>query len=315
MKVARLKTTACASSSPAATPRWPRARKWHSRCARCAVWPHAFLTPAPTLAQRIVRAKAKIRDARIPYQVPEGPELPQRLPSVLRVVYLVFNEGYLASSGAQALRSDLSQEAIRLTRLLLELMPDPEVMGLLALMLLHESRRDARTNTQGDLIPLEEQDRGLWHSSLIDEGSALMQRALGIRAARSTGPYAVQAAIAALHAQAQSFEATDWPQIAGLYQALMHIEPSPVVQLNHAVAIAMRDGPQAGLPLVDALVQTQELTNYHLAHAAQADLHRRLGHTFDARVAYVRALALTQQASEQRFLRRRLAELDAASAV
>jgi RNA polymerase sigma-70 factor, ECF subfamily len=275
----------------------------------------AFLTPAPTLAQRIVRAKAKIREARIPYQIPVGPELPQRLPSVLRVVYLVFNEGYLASSGPQVLRSDLSQEAIRLARLLLELLPDPEVMGLLAMMLLHESRRNARTTAQGDLVSLEEQDRSLWQHGLIDEGSALVQRALGIRAARTTGPYAVQAAIAALHAQAQSFEATDWPQIAGLYQALMHIEPNPVVQLNHAVAIAMRDGPQAGLPLIDALMQTEDLANYHLAHAAQADLHRRLGHVPQARAAYERALALTQQESEQRFLRRRLAELCARPAV
>jgi RNA polymerase sigma-70 factor, ECF subfamily len=230
-------------------------------------------------------------------------------------VYLVFNEGYLASSGPQVLRSDLSQEAIRLARLLLELLPDPEVMGLLAMMLLHESRRNARTTAQGDLVPLEEQDRSLWQHGLIDEGSALVQRALGIRAARTTGPYAVQAAIAALHAQAQSFEATDWPQIAGLYQALMHIEPNPVVQLNHAVAIAMRDGPQAGLPLIDALMQTEDLANYHLAHAAQADLHRRLGHVPQARAAYERALALTQQESEQRFLRRRLAELCARPAV
>ena len=269
----------------------------------------AFLTPATTLAQRIVRAKAKIRDARIPYQVPESCDLPQRLPSVLRVLYLVFNEGYLASHGSQALRCDLSQEAIRLGRLLITLLPEPEVMGLLALMILHQSRRHARSNDQGDLIPLEEQDRSLWQQELIAEGAALVQRALLTRPQRMTGAYTLQAAIAALHAQAPSFAETDWPQIMGLYQALMRIQLSPVVQLNHAVAVAMCSGPIAALTLVDALLQGEDLASYHLAHAAKADLHRRLGQIDEARVSYHHALALTQQAAEQRFLRRRLQEL------
>ena len=274
---------------------------------------HAFLTPVPTLAQRIVRAKAKIRDARIPYQVPDSCDLPQRLPSVLRVVYLVFNEGYLASHGSQALRSDLSQEAIRLGRLLLALLPEPEVMGLLALMILHQSRQAARSSDQDELIPLEEQDRNLWQQELIVEGAALVQHALLTRPQRATGPYTLQAAIAALNAQAPSLVETDWPQIAGLYQVLMYIQPSPVVQLNHAVAIAMRDGPEAGLILIDALLQGADLVHYHLAHAAKADLHRRLRQIDEARDAYARALALTQQVAEQRFLRRRLAELAALS--
>ncbi len=269
----------------------------------------AFLTPAPTLAQRIVRAKAKIRDAGIPYQIPESDELAQRLPSVLRVVYLVFNEGYLASTGNQALRADLSQEAIRLGRLLMALLPEPEVVGLLALMLLHESRRPARCSAQGEIIALEQQDRSLWQQEIIAVAAALVQQALRPRPARVTGSYTLQAAIAALHAQAPSFQATDWPQIAGLYQVLQHIQPSPVVQLNHAVAVAMRDGPAAGLALIDALLQGDDLINYHLAHAAKADLHRRMGQTVQARSAYERALVLTQQVAEQRFLRRRLAEL------
>jgi RNA polymerase sigma-70 factor, ECF subfamily len=269
----------------------------------------AFLIPPPTLAQRIVRAKAKIRDAAIPYQIPDVSELPARLPSVLRVVYLVFNEGYLAATDSRALRADLSGEAIRLGRLLFALLPDPEVMGLLALMLLHESRRSARTNAMGELIPLEEQDRNLWRPELISEGATLVQRALSAHPARATGPYTLQAAIAALHAQAANFAATDWSQIAGLYQVLLHIQASPVVALNHAVAVAMRDGPQVGLALIDSLLKREDLTNYHLAHAAKADLHRRLGQFAQAHTAYERALALAQQEAERMFLRRRLAEL------
>ena len=271
----------------------------------------AFLSPVTTLAQRIVRAKAKIRDARIPYQVPDAADLPGRLSSVLRVVYLVFNEGYLASHGKHVLRCELSQEAIRLGHLLMALLPDPEVMGLLALMILHQSRRHARSTERGELIPLEVQDRSLWQRELIVEGAALVQRALLISPPRPTGPYTLQAAIAALHAQAPNFAATDWPQIAGLYQVLMHIQPSPVVQLNHAVAIAMRDGPKAGLTLIDALLESGELVHYHLVHAAKADLHRRLGQIAEARIAYERAFALTQQVAERLFLQRRLQELAA----
>jgi RNA polymerase sigma-70 factor, ECF subfamily len=269
----------------------------------------AFLTPVATLAQRIVRAKSKIRDARIPYQIPDANELSQRLPSVLRVIYLVFNEGYLASHGNRALRCDLSLEAIRLGRLLMALLPEPEVMGLLALMLLHQSRQDARSTAQDELIPLEEQDRSLWQRTFIAEGAALVQRALLTRPARATGPYTVQAAIAALHAQAPDFASTDWLQIAGLYRVLMQIEPNPVVELNHAVAIAMCDGAAEGLTLIDSLVKRADLERYHLAHAAKADLHRRLGQFEQARVAYARALTLTQQVAEQRFLQRRLEEL------
>src|SRR5262249_42791680 len=234
----------------------------------------AFLSAAPTLAQRIVRAKAKIRDARIPYQVPEPDELPERLDSVLRVVYLVFNEGYSASSGGSLTRVDLSSEAIRLGRLLCELLPEPEVIGLLALMLLQESRRTARTSPTGDLILLERQDRSLWNRAEIAEGSALAQRALQ---SRRFGPYALRAAIAAVHAEAPTAEATDWGEIVGLYDVLLGIDPSPVVELNRAVAVAMRDGPQVGLALIEAILARGDLGDYHLAHAARADLCRRLG--------------------------------------
>lgn len=267
----------------------------------------AFLTPAPTLAQRIVRAKAKIRDARIPYQVPERPQLPERLDSVLRVIYLVFNEGYSASSGTQLIRHDLSGEAIRLARLLLDLLPEPEVMGLLALMLLHESRRPARTSADGDLIVLEDQDRRLWDRTLIAQGTALVERAL---LSRRFGPYTLQAAISAVHAEADSAAATDWPQIVALYDVLLSLQPSPVVALNRAVAIAMRDGPEAGLALVDGLLAGGALNDYHLAHAARADLCRRLGRHDEARTAYRRVLELARQEPERRYIERRLAELD-----
>ena len=266
----------------------------------------AFLTPAPTLAQRIVRAKGKIRDARIPYEVPGRNELPARLDSVLRVLYLVFNEGYSASSGAALTRHDVSGEAIRLGRLLVELLPEPEAMGLLALMLLQESRRAARSGPDGSLIVLDEQDRTLWNHELIAEGLQQVQRALQSRRA---GPYTIQAAIAAVHAEAASSGATDWAQIVGLYDALARIEPSPVVALNRAVAVAMRDGAQAGLALVDALLEQGELKSYHLAHAARADLCRRLERWADARAAYESALALARQEPERRFLQRRLDEL------
>jgi RNA polymerase sigma-70 factor (ECF subfamily) len=267
---------------------------------------HAFLTGAPTLAQRIVRAKTKIRDAKIPYQVPSPNELPDRLHSVLRVIYLVFNEGYSASSGASLTRHDLSGEAIRLARLLVELLPEPEAMGLLALTLLHESRRAARTSPSGDLILLDEQDRTRWNRDQIAEGIALVERAL---ASRRPGPYCLQAAIAAVHAEATSAAATDWAEIVGLYDLLVQEEPSPVVELNRAVAVAMRDGPQAGLALVDAILARGDLSDYRLAHAVRADLCRRLGKTADARESYHRALALTRQEPERRFLERRLAEL------
>jgi RNA polymerase sigma-70 factor (ECF subfamily) len=266
----------------------------------------AFLSTAPTLAQRIVRAKAKIRDARIPYQVPTPAELPQRLDSVLRVVYLVFNEGYSASSGESLTRLDLSGEAIRLGRLLVELLPEPEAIGLLALMLLQESRRAARASPTGELVLLADQDRSLWNRDQIAEGSALVERAL---ASRRFGPYTLQAAIAAVHAGAASADATDWREIVGLYDLLLRADPSPVVELNRAVAVAMRDGPAAGLALVDAILARGDLQDYRLAHAAQADLCRRLGRTAEARAAYERALALTRQAPERRFLERRLAEL------
>ena len=266
----------------------------------------AFLTPAPTLAQRIVRAKAKIRDARIPYQVPTHAELPERLDAVLRVIYLVFNEGYAASSGTSLTRADLSGEAIRLGRLLVELLPEPEAQGLLGLMVLHESRRAARTSPEGDLILLEEQDRSRWNTQQIGEGIALVERALS---SRRFGPYTLQAAIAAVHAEAPEAAATDWAQIVGLYDVLVRVEPSPVVELNRAVAVAMRDGPEAGLVLIDAILAGGELTDYRLAHAARADLCRRLGRTAEARSAYQRALSLTRQEPERRFLERRLAEL------
>src|SRR5574341_267512 len=267
---------------------------------------HAFLTPAPTLAQRIVRAKAKIRDARIPYQVPERAELPDRLDAVLRVVYLVFNEGYAASSGASLTRHDLSGEAIRLGRLVVELLPEPEAVGLLALMLLHESRRPARTTPTGDLVLLDDQDRSLWNQTHIAEGSALVEQALS---SQRFGPYTLQAAISAVHANASHPGATDWAQIVALYDLLAGVTPSPVVELNRAVAVAMRDGPLAGLALIDAILGRGDLVKYHLAHAARADLCRRLGRTAEARAAYEQALTLTQQEPEQRFLQRRLAEL------
>jgi RNA polymerase sigma-70 factor (ECF subfamily) len=266
----------------------------------------AFLTPVPALAQRIVRAKAKIRDARIPYEVPAPAELPARLDSVLRVVYLVFNEGYAASSGAALTRQDLSAEAIRLGRLLVDLLPEPEAMGLLGLMLLHDSRRGARTSPTGELVLLDEQDRSLWNRAQIEEGATLIRRAL---ATRRFGPYTVQAAIAAVHSDARAPQATDWAQIVGLYDVLLRMEPSPIVELNRAVAVAMRDGPAAGLALVDALLARGELADYRLAHAARADLCRRLGRKAEARAAYEQALALTRQEAEQRFLEKRLAEV------
>jgi RNA polymerase sigma-70 factor (ECF subfamily) len=267
---------------------------------------HAFLTAAPTLAQRIVRAKGKIRDAKIPYQVPSSADLPERLDSVLRVIYLVFNEGYSASSGAALTRHDLSGEAIRLARLLVELLPQPEAIGLLALMLLHESRRAARASPAGDLVLLEDQDRSLWDRDMIAEGRALVERAL---ASRRIGPYTLQAAISAVHAGAPSPDKTDWAQIVGLYDVLARVEPSPVIELNRAVAVAMRDGPAAGLALIDAILARGELADYRLAHAARADLCRRLGKTAEAREGYGRALALTRGEPERRFLERRLAEL------
>ncbi|WP_367873607.1 RNA polymerase sigma factor [Luteolibacter sp. Populi] len=270
----------------------------------------AFLTSAPTLAQRIVRAKTKIRDARIPYEVPSPEELPDRLATVLQVIYLVFNEGYTASSGTSLTRADLSAEAIRLGRLLLELLPDPELMGLLALMLLHESRRTARASPTGELILLQDQDRSLWNHVHIAEGIALVEQAL---TSRRFGPYTLQAAIAAVHAEAPDTTATDWPQIAALYTALAQADPSPVVELNRAVAIAMRDGPEAGLALIDAILARGELTAYHLAHSARADLCRRLGRTTEARASYERALALTQLEPERRFLQKRLQELNEAN--
>jgi RNA polymerase sigma-70 factor (ECF subfamily) len=268
----------------------------------------AFLTAPPTLAQRIVRAKGKIRDAKIPYQVPSQEDLPERLDSVLRVIYLVFNEGYAASAGATLTRHDLSGEAIRLTRLLVELLPEPEAIGLLALMLLHESRRAARATATGDLILLEDQDRSLWKRETIAEGTMLVERALS---SRRIGPYTLQAAIAAVHAESTSAAATDWAQIVGLYDVLARAEPSPVVELNRAVAVAMRDGPEAGLALVDAILARGELSDYRLAHAARADLCRRLGRKSEAKASYERALALTRQEPERRFLERRLAELKA----
>jgi RNA polymerase sigma-70 factor, ECF subfamily len=267
----------------------------------------AFLASPPTVAQRIVRAKAKIRNARIPYEIPSQTDLPDRLDAVLRVVYLVFNEGYSASSGASVTRHDLSSEAIRLGRLLVELLPEPEAVGLLALMLLQESRRAARTTPSGDLVLLEDQDRSLWNRDYIKEGLDLVQRALS---SRRLGPYTLQAAIAAVHAEASGAAATDWTQIVGLYDVLLRAEPSPVVELNRAVAVAMRDGPAAGLGVIDAILARGDLDHYHLAHAARADLCRRLGQTAEARASYKRALALAQQEPERRFLERRLAELD-----
>jgi RNA polymerase sigma-70 factor (ECF subfamily) len=266
----------------------------------------AFLTPAPTLAQRIVRAKAKIRDARIPYEVPTRAELPERLDVVLRVIYLVFNEGYAASSGALVTRHDLSAEAIRLGRVLVELLREPEALGLLALMLLHDSRRAARTSRSGELIQLDDQDRSLWDRDQITEGTRLVKRALS---SRRVGPYTIQAAIAAVHAEAPNASATDWAEIVGLYDVLSRADGSPVIALNRAVAVAMRDGPQAGLVLIEAILERGELADYRPAHAARAELCRRLGRTADARASYQRALALARQEPERRFLERRLAEL------
>jgi RNA polymerase sigma-70 factor (ECF subfamily) len=267
----------------------------------------AFLVAPATLAQRIVRAKRKIRDARIPYQVPTARDLPPRLAGVLRVVYLVFNEGYAASHGEQATRADLSSEAIRLGRLLHELLPaETEVRGLLGLMLLHEARRPARTTGQGDLVLLEDQDRSLWNREMIREGVALVERALG---SGRTGAYGIQGAIAAVHAESASAEATDWRQILGLYDALLRLEPSPVVELNRAVALAMRDGPGAGLREVSRLLAAGGLDHHAPAHAVRGELCRRLGDTAGARAGFEQALALTRQEPERRLLRRRLTEL------
>ena len=289
----------------------------------------AFLTTPRTLAQRIVRAKAKIREERIPYEVPTPRELPERLGAVLQVIYLVFNEGYSAAAGAEVTRAELTGEAIRLGRLLMELWPEPEgvfpegmgaeIMGLLSLMLLQESRRAARTSPTGELILLENQDRALWNKEQIAEGVALLEKALGYpdkprgkipQKSRRFGSYALQAAIAAVHAEAESVTATDWRQIVALYDELLRIQPSPVVQLNRAVAIAMRDGPEAGLTHIDAALQHGELANYYLAHSARADMYRRLGRTAEARASYEKALALTQQEPERQFLQERIRQLN-----
>ncbi len=266
----------------------------------------AFLTSAPTIAQRIVRAKAKIRDERIPYQVPSGAELPERIGAVLAVIYLLFNEGYSASSGPSLTRVELSTEAIRLGRVMLELLPEPEVVGLVALMLLHESRRAARVSAGGELVLLEQQDRSTWNHAFIREGIALVERAL---ATRRFGPYTLQAAIAAVHAEAHTPEATDWRQICALYAALLALQPSPVIELNRAAAVAMHEGPATGLALIDAIIARGELRDYYLAHAARADLHRRLGQRDEARAAYAQALALAKSEPEQRYLEKRLREL------
>jgi RNA polymerase sigma-70 factor (ECF subfamily) len=266
----------------------------------------AFLVAPSTLAQRIVRAKSKIREAKIPYRIPSREDLPGRLESVLQVIYLVFNEGYAASSGDSVTRADLSGEAIRLGRLLVELLPEAESLGLLALMLLHESRRAARTDSNGELILLDAQDRGLWDRALIAEGQSLVERAL---ASQEVGPYTLQAAISAIHADARDAAATDWPQIVAIYDVLLRAVPTPVVELNRAVAVAMRDGPGSGLDLVDAILTRGDLADYHLAHSVRADLCRRLGRSDDARRSYEQALALTRQEPERRFLEGRLREL------
>ena len=266
----------------------------------------SFLTPAPTLAQRTVRAKAKIRDAGIPYEIPSLQDLPARLDSVLHVIYLVFNEGYLASSGASLTREDLSAEAIRLGRLLVELLPEPEAIGLLALMLLHEARRPGRASPEGELILLEEQDRSLWNREQINEGVSLVERAL---TSRRIGPYSLQAAIAAVHAEARDADSTDWGQIVGLYDVLLQADASPVIALNRAAAVAMRDGPEAGLKLIDAITERGELDDYYLTHAARGDLYKRLGRASDAVAAYRRTLELVTQEPERRFVIRRLKEL------
>jgi len=267
---------------------------------------HAFLTPAPTLAQRIVRAKSKIREARIPYEIPERAELPERLDSVLHVIYLVFNEGYLASSGESLTRADLSGEAIRLGRLLAELLPEPEVIGLLALMILHDARRAARSSPTGQIILLEDQDRSLWNRAQIDEGVELVERAIQ---SHRFGPYTLQAAIAAVHAEARDAKSTDWRQIVGLYDVLLRTDPSPVVELNRAAAVAMSEGPAAGLALIDSILVRGDLVDYHLAHAARGDLCRRLGRAGEAIASYETALRLTTQTAEQDFITRRLEEL------
>jgi RNA polymerase sigma-70 factor (ECF subfamily) len=275
----------------------------------------AFLITPRTLAQRIVRAKAKIRETPIPYEVPTPQELPERLGAVLQVIYLVFNEGYSAAAGAEVTRAELTGEAIRLGRLLMELRPEPEIMGLLALMLLQESRRAARTSSTGELILLENQDRALWNREQIAEGVALLEKALKHQQkSRRLGAYTLQAAIAAVHAEAESVAATDWRQIVALYDQLLRIQPSPVVQLNRAVAIAMRDGPEAGLAHIDAVLgdssgKQGELANYYLAHSARADMYRRLGRTAEARASYEKALALTQQEPERQFLQERIRQL------
>ncbi len=266
----------------------------------------AFLTSPSTIAQRIVRAKRKIRDANIPYEIPAQSDLPDRLDSVHRVIYLVFNEGYSASAGASLTRTDLSSEAIRLGRILIELLPDTEAMGLLAMMILHESRRPARTSDNGDLVLLEDQDRSLWSKELIKEGIELVNRALS---SRRFGPYTIQAAIAAVHAEAPTADETDWAQIVGLYDVLLRVEPSPVIELNRAVAVAMRDGPEEGLKLIDAILERGELSDYHLIYSARADMCRRLGRTEEARESYRRALDLTQQEPERNFIERRMEEL------
>jgi RNA polymerase sigma-70 factor, ECF subfamily len=266
----------------------------------------AFLSPAPTLAQRIVRAKAKIKAAKIPYQVPARAELPERLASVLHVIYLVFNEGYSASSGADLTRHDLSREAIRLGRLLVDLLPEPEAIGLLALMLLHESRRHARSSGDGELVLLDDQDRSLWNRHQIAEGAKLVEQAL---TSRRFGPYTIQAAIAAVHAEATRPEETDWSEIVGLYDVLLRAEPSPVVELNRAAAIAMRDGPAAGLALIDAILARGDLPDYHLAHSARAECYRRLGRAAEAIESYQQALELTRQQPQRNFIQRRIREL------
>ncbi len=266
----------------------------------------AFLTSAPTIAQRIVRAKSKIRDANIPYQVPSRDDLPERLAAVLHVVYLVFNEGYSASSGDAVTRADLSGEAIRLGRLVVELLPEPEAVGLLALMLLHDARRAARTSSDGEVVLLEAQDRSLWNRAQINEGLNLVEQAL---TSRRVGPYSLQAAIAAVHAEARDAASTDWSQIVGLYDVLLRLDPSPVVALNRAAAVSMRDGPATGLALIETLLAQGELDGYHLAHSARADLLRRVGRTGEAVIAYERALALATQEPERRFLQNRIRDL------